>query len=72
MLLALPAIIRLGWEDLPGRNTLAYYEHLLITDVKSFMALGPGANILKLSCTLFMNVCIKLECLSLASFYSLF
>jgi hypothetical protein len=21
-----PAIIRLGWKDLPGTNTLAYYE----------------------------------------------
>jgi hypothetical protein len=26
-LLALPASIRLGWNCLPGTNTLAYYEH---------------------------------------------
>jgi hypothetical protein len=26
--LALLANIRLGWKDLPGANTLAYYEHL--------------------------------------------
>jgi hypothetical protein len=34
-LLALPTNIRLGWQYLPGTNTLAYYE-------KSFIGLTPG------------------------------
>jgi hypothetical protein len=33
-LLALPAIIRLGWKGLLGTNALAYYEKSLITDKK--------------------------------------
>jgi hypothetical protein len=33
--------IRLSWKPLPGANTLAYYEHLKITDEKSFMILRP-------------------------------
>jgi hypothetical protein len=41
-LLALPTNIRLGWKGLPGTNTLAFYEHLLITDINIFMTLGPG------------------------------
>ncbi len=32
--LALPTNIRLGYKGLPGTNTLAYYENLLITDKK--------------------------------------
>jgi hypothetical protein len=44
----LPAIIRLGWKGLPGTNTLAYYENLLITDRKSFITLDPGVNFIKL------------------------
>jgi len=31
---ALPANIRLGWESLPGTNTLAYYQHLKISEEK--------------------------------------
>jgi hypothetical protein len=42
--LALPAIIRLGRKGLPGKNTLAYYENLKITDRKSFIIFGPGIN----------------------------
>jgi hypothetical protein len=33
---------RLGWKGLSGTNTLAYYKHLYITTVKSFMTLTPG------------------------------
>jgi hypothetical protein len=45
-----PAIlenIRLGWKSLPGTNALAYYEHLKITAVKSFITLAPGVNVIK-------------------------
>jgi hypothetical protein len=42
-LLALPTNIRLGWEGLPGTNTLAYYENFQVGAVKSFVALGLGA-----------------------------
>jgi len=37
--------IKPGWKDLPGTNTLAYYEHLYNMDVKSFILLGPGLNL---------------------------
>jgi hypothetical protein len=33
-LLALPPNIALGWKSLPGTNTQAYYEKLLIADKK--------------------------------------
>jgi len=36
-----PANIRLGWKGLPGSNTLAYYENLLITAVKRFIVQAP-------------------------------
>ena len=39
---ALPANIRQGWKGLLGTNTLAYYENLYITAVKSFIGLDPG------------------------------
>ncbi len=42
--LALPTNIRLGWKALPGTNTLAYYIHSVITDVKSFIRLRPGCT----------------------------
>jgi hypothetical protein len=32
--------MRLGWKGLPGTKTLAYYENLYITAVKSFLATG--------------------------------
>jgi hypothetical protein len=41
MLLSLFANIELGWEDLTETNALAYKEHSSITDVKSFIILGP-------------------------------
>ncbi len=47
---ALLASIRVGWNGLPGTNTLAYYEHLTITSIKSFIRFGPGANVIKLFC----------------------
>jgi hypothetical protein len=39
--LALSANIRHGWKNLPGTNTLAYYENPQIT-------LVPGDNVIKL------------------------
>jgi hypothetical protein len=39
---ALPANIRLGWKGSQGTNTVAYYEHLKMTDVKSFITLPPS------------------------------
>jgi hypothetical protein len=32
--------IRLGCKGLPGANTLAYYKHLQISNVGSFITLG--------------------------------
>jgi hypothetical protein len=40
-LLALHTNNRLGWKGLPGTNTLASYEILLITAVKFFITLAP-------------------------------
>jgi hypothetical protein len=40
MLLALPAKIRLGWTGLHETNVLAYFKHLQISDIKSFIALS--------------------------------
>ncbi len=34
---AFTANTRLSWKGLPGTDTLAYYENLLITAVKSFI-----------------------------------
>jgi hypothetical protein len=42
---ALSINIRLGWKVLPVKNTLAYYEHLQITTVKSFIASGSGPTV---------------------------
>jgi hypothetical protein len=41
---ALAPNIWLGLRALLGTNTLTYYEHSKITDVKSFMTLCPGSN----------------------------
>ncbi len=38
----------IGWMGQPGTNTLAYYKHWKITEVKSFITLCPGANVIKL------------------------
>ncbi len=35
-----PINIRLGWKGRPETKTLAYYEHLYIKDMKSFITLG--------------------------------
>ncbi len=35
---------RLRWKGLPGTNTLAYYENLYITAVKSFIVEAPDKN----------------------------
>jgi hypothetical protein len=37
---ALPANIRLGWKDLAGTNTLAYYKNINYGQ-KSFITLTP-------------------------------
>ncbi len=37
----LSSIIRLGWKGLPGTNTPAYYKHLYIADIISFIKLAP-------------------------------
>jgi hypothetical protein len=42
-LLASPTNIRLGWKSLPGTNTLAYYENLYITAIKSSIVLSVPA-----------------------------
>jgi len=33
--------IGLGWKGLPGTNTLAYYEKVQLTAVRSFITLPP-------------------------------
>ncbi len=38
----------LGWKGWPGTNTLASYENLYISAVKSFTVQAPGANVIKL------------------------
>ncbi len=40
--LALLTNIRLAWKGLQETNTLAYYMHVQITDVKTFVALAKG------------------------------
>jgi len=57
--------IRLGLKGLPGTNTLAYYKHSKIADVKSLMALTPGTlaeRILRMG--LPTNVRLGWKCLS--------
>ncbi len=44
----MPTKIRPLWENLPGTDNLAYYEHLQITEVKSFIRLSFGPNVIKL------------------------
>jgi hypothetical protein len=46
-LLDQPTNIRQGWKGLLGTNTLAFYEHLLITTVKAFIRLGPAGKLLQ-------------------------
>jgi hypothetical protein len=40
--------VRIGWKSLSGTNVLAYYKNSYIMAVKSFITLGPGANVIKL------------------------
>jgi hypothetical protein len=35
----------LGWKGVSGTNALAYYKELYVTAIKSFIGLGPGANV---------------------------
>ncbi len=42
------ANIRQGWKGFPRINTRAYFKHLVITDVKSFLTLAPDVNVIKL------------------------
>jgi hypothetical protein len=41
-LLALSEMIRLGWKDLTRTNTLAYYKHSQISDVKRLDEAGKA------------------------------
>jgi len=43
-LLALYSNYRLGWEGLPGTNTLVHFEHSCITGVKRFITFGLGCK----------------------------
>ncbi len=36
-----------NWKDLSGTNTIAYYKHLYITAVKSFITFGAGPSLIK-------------------------
>jgi hypothetical protein len=40
--------IRLGCKGMPGTNTLGYYEHLYIVNVKSLLTLALGHIVIKL------------------------
>jgi hypothetical protein len=40
-LMALATNTKLGWKGLPKANTLAYYEHSKIADIKTFKTFGP-------------------------------
>jgi hypothetical protein len=39
--------VSLSWKGLQTANTLAYYESLLLTAVKSFKTLALGTNVIK-------------------------
>jgi hypothetical protein len=69
-LLALPANIRLGWNGLPGTNTLAYYEKSLLTAVKHFKTLATGVNVINFFPSSLMMRPNKLGCLSLEALSS--
>ncbi len=63
-LLALLTSIRLDWKGLPGTNSLAFYKHSQITDVKSFITLGPGVDGNKKKISPLTLPTNKLECLT--------
>jgi hypothetical protein len=41
-------IIILGWKNLQGTNTLAYFAKNMGEEEKRFITLTPGANVIKL------------------------
>ncbi len=70
-LLTLSMSIRLGWKDLLGTKTLAYYENSQITGMKSFITLAPGFNVTKLFYFITDAPKNKLECFTLVKYFSL-
>ncbi len=48
ILLALLKNFRLGWKCQAETNNLAYYEDSQSMDIKSFITLAPGSNVIKL------------------------
>ncbi len=61
-LLALPKYIRQGWKDLPGTNTLVFFQTLVNYGRKSYIILGTGANATKLFCGInLLKMFCKLE-----------
>ncbi len=62
---------RQGGKDLSGTNIQVDYKHSHIMDVKSFITLCPGVNVIKTYLLQLLNVCNKLVSLLLAGFYSL-
>jgi hypothetical protein len=62
--------MRLCRKDLLETNNLAYHKHSFITEIKYFITIGAGVNLIKLF--LFAaDALAKLECLSLKNHYSL-
>jgi hypothetical protein len=57
-------------HSLQGTNILAYYEHLKIAAIKSFIAFRPWTNVTKLLLLEFAKVLNKLKCLSLSNLSS--
>jgi hypothetical protein len=47
-LLALSTNIKLGWKRLARTNTLVYSKYSSIKDVKRFITMSPGPNVIKL------------------------
>ncbi len=50
-LLIIPSLIMLARKGLPGTNSLAYFSLTLVTNIKSLIALTPGANVINLFMT---------------------
>ncbi len=51
--------IRICFKSLPGTNT-SLLQKFVNYGQKSFITLGPGANVIKLFCRYFTNFCNKL------------
>jgi hypothetical protein len=45
--LALPIIVKLEWEGIPGTNTLAYLEKIVKYGGKSFITLALGRGTMR-------------------------